>query len=72
MTNIYEPYLIESRVVVVLAVMVVVSGDFTRGLMIISENCFFGGKGGGSVCKVVSDRGGGSGTISLLPYESLS
>lgn len=48
------------------------SGDVMRGLMIISENCFFGGKGGGSVCNVASERGGGSGTISLSPYESLS
>lgn len=64
---IYAPYLFESRVIVVDA-----SGDFTRDLIIMSENCFFGGKGGGSVCKVVSDRGGGSGTISLSPYDSLS
>lgn len=60
------PYRIESRVVFV------ASGDVTRGRMMISENCFFGGNGGGSVCKVASGRGGGSGTISLSPYESLS
>lgn len=60
------PYLIESRA------LEAASGDVTRGLIIISENCFFGGRGGGCVCKVLSGRGGGSGTTSLSPYESLS
>lgn len=62
--NRHTPYRIESRVVVA------ARGDVTRGLMIISENCFFGGNGGGSVCKVASGLGGGSGTTS--PYESFS
>lgn len=66
MVHVYIPYLIESRVVDA------ARGDVTRGLIIMSENTFFGGKGGGSVCKVVSERGGGSGTISLSPYESFS
>lgn len=62
---VHIPYRIESRVVLA-------SGDVTRGLIMISENCFFGGKGGGSVCIVTSERGGGSGTISLSAYASLS
>lgn len=63
-SNEYVPYLDESRFTA--------RGDVTRGRITISENCFFGGKGGGSVCKFDSGLGGGSGTISFSLYESLS
>lgn len=48
------------------------SGEVTRGLITMSENCFLGGNGGGSVCEIDSGLGGGSGTISFSLYESLS
>lgn len=55
----HQPYLDESRLET--------NGDVTRGRITISENCFFGGNGGGSECRFVSGRGGGSGTISFSP-----